>query len=139
VDLPAATVEAVSSATKPALTTKIPSAVELTTESASKTTLEAASVICAGVVETMTIVAIARVTIETMEPWTSATKDATHKPFRTVVAVGCARVWIIVVVAVGADWCWSVVGRPYSDAHHNSLGVRIRSGEQANSKQTKKS
>jgi len=39
---------------------------------------------------------------EAVEPWTSADENATDKPIRTVVAIGCTSIRVIPVIAVGA-------------------------------------
>ncbi len=74
-----------------------------------------------------------------MKPRTCADEDAAHKRIRSVVAIGRAGVWVVVVVAVGADRRWAVVirgaviGGADSDAHNHALGVRVRRREETKS------
>ena len=65
----------------------------------------------------ITEVAIAET--ETMEPWSGAYKQTTHKVVWTVVAVRRTRVWVIPVVAVGAHRSRTVVARTNSNANRN--------------------
>jgi hypothetical protein len=74
----------------------------------------------------------AKATPET-EPGTCADENAALKPVRAVIAVGRTGVWVIVVIAIGADRCCAVVDRPSkSNAEADALGVRIRSREETN-------
>jgi hypothetical protein len=69
-------------------------------------------------------------------PRASADKDAADEPARTVVAIGCASIRIIVVVPPAANWSRPIaitivvaISRTYPDAH-TYLSVR-RSGQQS--------
>ena len=74
----------------------------------------------------------AKATPET-EPGTCADENAALKPVRAVIAVRRTGVWVIVVIAIGADRCCAVVDRPSkSNAEGDALGVRIRSREETN-------
>src|SRR5215813_4165412 len=99
-------------------------------------TVEPAAIKAATPVESTTVVT-------TMEPRTRADEHATHEPVRSVVAIGCARVWRITVVAVGANRSRTIsvsvsrgiVTAPVSHAHRNTLRARLTRAKQANSHQ----
>ena len=59
-------------------------------------------------------------------PWAGTDKHSATKPLRTVVAVGCAGIWSISVVAVLTRRRPAHVGRPDSDG--NSY-LRLREGK----------
>jgi len=81
----------------------------------------------------MPVVSIARMSVIAVVPRTCADEDATREPLRSVKAIGCAGVRIIVVVAIGAYGGRPVVrGRPNSHADNDALRVRIRSRKEAN-------
>jgi hypothetical protein len=74
----------------------------------------------------------AKATPET-EPRACADENAALKPVRAVIAVGRAGVWVIVVIAIGADRRCAVIDRASkSNAEADALGVRIRSREETN-------
>ncbi len=67
-------------------------------------------------------------------PGPGADEDAAGEPIRSIEAVGCAGVRIIVVVAISADGRGAVIGRAAnSDAEGDALGLRVRSGKETNS------
>jgi hypothetical protein len=71
-----------------------------------------------------------------VEPWAGADEDAAGKVARTVVAVRRAGVWVLSVVAIGADGCRANISRAthayahsdaaYSNADSHPLCMRIR-------------
>ena len=92
---------------------------------------KAAATVEAPTKETITVPE-AKATPET-EPGTCADANAALKPIGAVVAVGRTGIWVIVVIAIGADRCCAVVDRPSkSNAEGDALGVRIRSREETN-------
>ena len=81
----------------------------------------------------MPVVSIARMSVIAVVPRTCADEDATREPLRSVKAIGCAGVRIIVVEAIGAYRGRPVVrGRPNSHADNDALRLRIRSRKEAN-------
>src|SRR5580692_6457754 len=71
------------------------------------------------------------------EPWASSDKEAAGEPARTVVTVRRAGVWVISIVAVGAnggraDICWTD-----ADADCDALGASVRRQGQGSSKYRK--
>jgi hypothetical protein len=50
-------------------------------------------------------------------PGAGADEDSTYKPIRSVIAIGRARIWVIVVVSIVADWRGANVARTKSNAH----------------------
>src|SRR6266851_10330128 len=79
-------------------------------------------------------VAVPMIAVVAVIPGTGADEDAAYKPVRAVVAVGGAGVWVVVVVAVGADGSRPVIhGTSYTDAKGDALGVRGRRREERNS------
>jgi len=108
--------------------------------SAAIAAIESASVSAATVVAVSatviaaTIVAVASVSVITAIPGAGADEDAADEPVRSIEAVGCAGVRIIIVVAIGADGRGAVIGRgDNSDTEGEALGLRVRSGEETNS------
>jgi hypothetical protein len=94
----------------------------------------AAVVAISAAVVTATIVAVASVSVITAIPGTGADEDAAREPVRSVIAVGRASVWVVVVVAVGAHGSRPVIhGTSYTDAKGDALGVRARRREETNS------
>ncbi len=98
--------------------------------SAAIAAIESASVSAATVIAisatviTATIVAVASVSVITAIPGAGADEDAADEPVRSIEAVGCAGVRIIIVVAIGADGRGAVIGRcAKSDAEGDALGV----------------
>jgi hypothetical protein len=57
--------------------------------------------------------------IETMEPRASPDEESVYKPIGAVVAVRCAIVGVIAVVAVGASRTWTQIDRVNSNANRN--------------------
>ena len=74
----------------------------------------------------------ARASIKTLKPRAGADKNTAGEVARSVVAVRCACVGIVSVVAVRAHWGRPNVRRPNAKADHNSLCVCIRRCNQAN-------
>jgi hypothetical protein len=73
--------------------------------------------------------------IEAMGPWAGADKYITCEPIRSVVAIRCARVWVIRIVAIGACGWWTIVSRAAnSKANHNPLCMCKRRRTKANPK-----
>jgi hypothetical protein len=70
---------------------------------------------------------VSRASIEAaMEPRTGADEDAAREPARTVIAVGSACVWVIRVVAVGANGSWTDVAWADSYSHDDPLCMGVR-------------
>src|SRR6266849_2221509 len=68
-----------------------------------------------------------------VEPGAGADEGAAYEPVRSVEAIGRTGVWIIVVVAVGADGSRPVIhGSSYTDAEGDALGLRAGSREETN-------
>ena len=67
-------------------------------------------------------------------PRTSSDEESTVKPARPVISVRRARVWVISIVAVGANGSWPNVARSDTHANHNALGAGVRCQGQGSSK-----
>jgi hypothetical protein len=94
------------------------------------TPIEAIIAIAPG--ESAAGIAVATSAIVAVIPRAGADEDATHKVVRTVEAIRCAFVRIIVIVTVGANGSHADVARANSNAHRNlSLGVTSRKHENA--------
>lgn len=76
----------------------------------------------------------ARAAIIATEPRSGADKHTAREVTRPVVAVRCARVRIISIVAVVAHRGWTYIGRADANADHNSLCVCVRRCDQTNPK-----
>jgi len=137
----AATTVELSAAAEVATTTVAVAAVEV---AAAIAAIESASISAAAVVAISTTVitatieaapvAVPMIAVVAVIPGTGADEDAAYKPVRAVVAVGGAGVWVVVVVAVGADGSRPVIhGTSYTDAKGDALGVRGRRREERNS------
>jgi len=133
----AASAAELSTSVEVATATEAVAAVEV---SAAIAAIESASVSAATVVAVSatviaaTIVAVASVSVITAIPGAGADEDAADEPVRSIEAVGCAGVRIIIVVAIGADGRGAVIGRgDNSDTEGEALGLRVRSGEETNS------
>lgn len=97
------------------------------------TVISAATIIAAPVAVSAAVVAVAVIAVV---PGAGTYEDAADEPVRAIVAVGGASVGIIVVVAVGADWRGTVIGRSAdSYAEGDALCVRIISREETKTKQ----
>jgi hypothetical protein len=72
------------------------------TATAETTTAEATTT------ETATAVESTAEETASVEPWASADEEAIHEPVRAVVAIGSARVRIIIIITVRADGSWTV-------------------------------
>jgi hypothetical protein len=95
-----------------------------------------------------TVVAIARsvvtepasviaVSVITVKPWAGADEHTAYEPLRPVVAIRRARVRIICVVSIGADWGWSGVAIAGADSNANSyLCLRISGWQHENAQQS---
>jgi len=71
--------------------------------------------------------------VKPVVPRPGTDKHATDEPLRSVVAVRRAGVWVVAIIAVSANRCWSVViagARSY--AYKHSLRVGKGSEEEAN-------
>jgi hypothetical protein len=80
---------------------------------------------------------VTRASPAAVEPRTSADEDAAGEVARAVVTVRRARVWIISIVAVGANRSRSDIPRSYADAHDHALGASVRCESQGSSKYRK--
>ena len=80
----------------------------------------------------------ARTPMKAMEPRPGANKDSAGEPAWSIVAVGCAGVRVIVVVAIRAHGRRPHVDRPHSHPYCNLLGMRIRRNQQAKTQQCQK-
>src|SRR5712691_9417840 len=76
----------------------------------------------------------ARAAIIAAELRSGADKHTAREVTRPVVAVRCARVRIISIVAVVAHRGWPYIGRADANADHNSLCVCVRRCDQTNPK-----
>lgn len=59
-----------------------------------------------AVVSAVDVIAVVYTSVEilrAMKPWASSDKDATGKPFGSVVAIGCALIWRNCVIPVRAN------------------------------------
>ncbi len=104
-------------------------AVVKATASAKATSAETASLEAASTETASVEVAIAETASEkaAVEPRSGADKDATRKVVWTVVAVRRTRIWVIPVVAVGANRSGSYITGTNSNANgHLSVGVTCR-------------
>jgi hypothetical protein len=106
-------------------------------KSASVSAATVVAIAAAAIIPTAAVVTISA-TIEAVpiavKPGAGADEDAAYEPVRSVEAVGCAGVRIIIVVAIGADGRGAVIDRSAkSDAEGDALGLRVRSGEETNS------
>ena len=116
------------------------SAVEVATAVATADVAASAVVTSAPlvIVATATVTTVSAAAVEAVsvavEPGTGADEDAAYEIIRSVEAVGCAGVRIIIVVAVGADGRGAVIGRgAKSDAEGDAPGLRVGGGEETNS------
>ena len=129
---PAAEVAAATEAVAAVEVSAAIAAIKSACVSAATVVATAAAIIPAATVAvSATIVAVSIIAVI---PGAGADEDTAYEPIRSVEAIGCAGVRIIIVVAVGADWRWAVVGRAAdSDAEGDALGLRVRGGEETNS------
>jgi hypothetical protein len=99
-------------------------------EAASVAAMTVIAVSAAAVTVSATVVAT---TVIAVIPGAGADEDAAGEPVRAVVTIGRTGVGIVVVVAVGADWRGTVIGRR-SESHTegDALSVRVRSREERN-------
>jgi hypothetical protein len=75
--------------------------------------------------------------VEPMKPWARANKDAAYKVVWTVVAVRCASIRVISIVAIGAYRSRAYIGRADSHADNHSLCMRRSRGcKHANGQQS---
>jgi hypothetical protein len=144
-------VEAAPAVIAAAATSGVAASVEVTTATVTVAAVEVSAAV-AVIVSATTVIAVAAAAIVptatvgvaasvAVEPRSSPDEDTAYEPVRTVIAVGCASVRIIVIVAVFADWRAAVIDRgANSDAEGYALGVRVRRREEtnteANSEQT---
>jgi len=93
----------------------------------------AAPVVAAVVIATPTsVIAISTAAVVAVVPRAGADKDAADKVVRTVVAVRRTRIWVIAVVAVGANRSGSYIGGTNSNANGDlSVGVTCRKHQNA--------
>jgi hypothetical protein len=122
-----------------------------TTATAVEATVTAESFVvksAATITITTTVIAPAIVTtaietpaVESMEPRASPDEDSVEEPIRAVVTVWRASVWVIIIVAIGADRCRANVSVCWanSNAHDHSLCVRERCRTQSDAEQSKNS
>jgi hypothetical protein len=94
--------------------------------------VESAAVITAAIV---TATVETRTPIKAVEPRAGADKEAVCKVVWAVVAVRRAIIWVIPVVAVGANRSRPVVARTNSDADNHSLRVRRSCRRQCENRQ----
>ena len=88
-------------------------------------TVSATAVIPAAIAVSATIVAAPVIAVI---PGAGADEDAADEPVRAVVSIRGAGVWIVVVVAIFADWRGTVINRSSnSDAEGDALGVGVGS------------
>jgi hypothetical protein len=71
------------------------------------------------------------------EPWASSDKEAAGEPARTVVTVRRTGVWVISIIAVGANGSRSNIARSDAHANHHALGAGVRCQGQGSSKYRK--
>src|SRR5712664_2658645 len=93
----------------------------------------AAPVVAAVVIATPTsVIAISTAAVVAVVPRAGADKDAADKVVRTVVAVRRTRIWVIAVVAVGANRSGSYISGTNSNANGDlSVGVTCRKHQNA--------
>ena|SRR5260370_968092 len=147
-----ATVEAAAAMEATATTVELSASMEVTTatitvaavevsaaiaaiESASVSAATVVAVSAAAIIPTATVAVSAAVVAMSVavEPGAGADEGAAYEPVRSVEAVGRASVWVVVVVAVGADGSRPVIhGTSYTDAKGDALGLRVRSREETN-------
>lgn len=70
-------------------------------------------------------------------PRPRAEENASGEPAWPIVTIGRARVRVISVITVGADWSRANVLRANSEADHDSLRVGVRCHEKAEAEQRK--
>jgi len=68
------------------------------------------------------------------EPRASSDEQTAGEPARAVVTVRRAGIWVISIVAVGANGSWPNVARSDTHANHNALGAGVRCQGQGSSK-----
>ena len=135
-------VEAAGSTTVEAAPALIAAATTAVTVAAVEVSAAVAVIISASVAAT-TVIAVATATVAVttpivavsvaVEPRSSSDEDTAYEPVRTVIAVGCASVRIIVIVAVFANWRGAVINRgANADAEGYALSVRVRRREETN-------
>ena len=76
----------------------------------------------------------ARSAMEAVEPRSGANEDPANKPIRSVVAVGRARVRIIVVISVRANRRSTDYHRAHTDSHRNPNRRGLRQGRNQQAK-----
>lgn len=70
---------------------------------------------------------IAGATVEaSTKPRAGSDEDAAGEPARAVVTIGRASVWVIPVVAVGANGSWAHVARTDAYTDHDALSISVR-------------
>ena len=142
-----ASMESSTATVKPAAVMKSIAAMEASTTVESTVTAESFVVkpATAIAITTTTVVAPAVVTtaIETatvvsMEPRASPDEDSVEEPIRAIVTVRRAGIWVIIIIAVGANRCRANVSVPWanSNAHDHSLCVRERCRTQSDAEQS---
>lgn len=105
-----------------------------TAEAAMKAAIKTTATVEAATKETISVPKAKARAPET-KPGTCADENAAREPVRAVIAVGCASVGIIAVIAIGTDGSWAVINRASkSNAEGDALGMRVRSREETNSK-----
>jgi hypothetical protein len=97
------------------------------------------SIVVAPVVEMAAVIVAARSVVAVI-PRTRPDEHAVHKVIRSVIAVRGARIRIISVIAVSADWRWSHVTIHWANPNVDdySLCMGIRTEKQANAQETQK-
>src|SRR6266849_16617 len=147
-----ATVEAAAAMEATATTVELSASMEVTTATVAVAAVEVAAAIAAiksasvaaaavvaiaaaAIIPTATVAVSAAVVASSVavEPGAGADEGAAYEPVRSVEAIGRTGVWIIVVVAVGADGSRPVIhGSSYTDAEGDALGLRAGSREETN-------
>jgi hypothetical protein len=100
------------------------------------TSVPAASVVppAAAIIPTAAVTvsaAVVAMSVIAVVPGAGADEDAAYEPIRAVVAGGRASVRSIIVITIGADGSWAVIGRrSKSNAESDVLGARVRSREE---------
>jgi hypothetical protein len=74
-----------------------------------------------------------------MEPWARSDKYSSDEPVGAVIAIGCAGIRVVAIVAVSADWrrayvCWS-----HANPDKDSLCVDKGCRTQTDTEQSKNS